>query len=156
MSELDLKKLAQIISMVGSSHDGEAFNALRLADRMIRDSGRIWPDVIKPAEELALVVEAAQVLHRENEELREELARRRGVAAVALGHVDDWMPGAEPRAKARWCLDLHATGALNLNAWEEGFLHSIVQWKGRLSRRQAPVFERLLRRVAERVGSPPP
>jgi hypothetical protein len=157
MSEpLDLQKLARIISMVGSSYDNEALNALRLADTMLRAAGMRWPDLLKPAEELAIVVEAAQVLVQENEELKAELARRRGAAAVALGHADDWYPGVAAQEKARWCLELHASGALSLKPWEQDFLNSIAEWKGRLTKRQEPVFERLLHRVAERVGRSPP
>jgi hypothetical protein len=157
MSEpLDLQKLARIISMVGSAYDNEALNALRLADTMLRAAGMRWPDLLKPAEELAIVVEAAQVLAQENEELKAELARRRGAAAVALGHADDWYPGAAAQEKARWCLELHASGTFYLNRWELTFLNSVTEWKGRLTKRQEPVFERLLRRVAERVGHSPP
>jgi hypothetical protein len=32
--------------MVGSNADGEALNAARLADRLVRDTGITWPDVL--------------------------------------------------------------------------------------------------------------
>jgi hypothetical protein len=156
MTELDWGRLARVLGLCGSVHDGEVLAAARAADKLIRGSGRTWLDLLKPSEELATVVEAAQVLVQENEELKAELARRRGAAAVALGHADDWYPGAAAQEKARWCLELCASGALYLNQWELTFLNSITEWKGRLTKRQEPVFERLLRRVAERVGRSPP
>jgi hypothetical protein len=35
--------------MTGSAHDGEATNAARLADRLVRSKGLMWGDVIPPA-----------------------------------------------------------------------------------------------------------
>jgi hypothetical protein len=49
VSELDLKKLGRVIAMVDSSRDGEALNALRLADRMLRDAGMRWEDLLSRA-----------------------------------------------------------------------------------------------------------
>jgi hypothetical protein len=41
---LDLERLARIIAMGGSGHDGEALAALRLADHSIRAAGMTWHD----------------------------------------------------------------------------------------------------------------
>jgi hypothetical protein len=153
---LDLELVARMLAVAGSTaHEGEAINAIRLVDRLLRAAGMRFPDLVASFKETAVAVEAAQVLAREVEELRAELERRRGAAAVALGHADDWYPGAAAQQKAQWCLDLHATGELWLNTWEHNFLASITEWKGQLSKRQEPVFERLLQRVAERVGRSP-
>jgi hypothetical protein len=35
--------------MLGSDHDGERANAGRLADRMVRDAGLTWCDVVMPS-----------------------------------------------------------------------------------------------------------
>lgn len=40
------RRLARLLGMVGSSHDGEALNAARLADRMVRDAGLTWHEVL--------------------------------------------------------------------------------------------------------------
>jgi hypothetical protein len=40
--------LIQCLGMIGSAHDGEALNAARLADRMVRNAGRTWANVISP------------------------------------------------------------------------------------------------------------
>jgi hypothetical protein len=39
-------RLAQLLGMVGSDHDGEALNAARLANKLVRDLGLTWPDVL--------------------------------------------------------------------------------------------------------------
>jgi hypothetical protein len=76
VSELDLKKLGRVIAMVGSSHEGEALTALRLADRMLRDAGMRWEDLLSPAHELDIATEAAVVLLAENTALRAELEQQ--------------------------------------------------------------------------------
>jgi hypothetical protein len=39
----------RILGMLGSAHDGEIAAGGRAADRLIRDAGLRWPDVILPA-----------------------------------------------------------------------------------------------------------
>ena len=39
-------RLAKLLGMVGSAHDGEALNAARLADRMVFDAGLTWASVL--------------------------------------------------------------------------------------------------------------
>src|SRR5947207_15770801 len=46
---LDRDKLVRVLGMLGSSHDGEIAAAGRAADRLLRDAGLRWPDVILPA-----------------------------------------------------------------------------------------------------------
>jgi len=43
---LNATKLAKLLGMVGSSADGEALNAARLADRMVRQAGATWFDLL--------------------------------------------------------------------------------------------------------------
>jgi hypothetical protein len=40
------EKLAAVLGMLGSTHDGEALNAARLADRMRRAAGVTWTDLL--------------------------------------------------------------------------------------------------------------
>ena len=42
-----LHKLARICGMFGSAHDGERAAAAALADRLVRDAGLSWGDVIR-------------------------------------------------------------------------------------------------------------
>jgi len=42
---IDRDRLAKLLGMLGSDHDGEVINAARAADRLVRDSGLRWPDI---------------------------------------------------------------------------------------------------------------
>jgi hypothetical protein len=42
----DRAKLAAVLGMIGSAHDGEALNAARLADRLVRQTGLTWRDIL--------------------------------------------------------------------------------------------------------------
>jgi hypothetical protein len=42
------QRLARLLGMLGSSHDGEATNAGRLADKLVKSLGMTWQDVIAP------------------------------------------------------------------------------------------------------------
>jgi hypothetical protein len=43
-------RLARLMGMVGSMHDGEALNAARLADKLVRSCGLTWAEVFAPPE----------------------------------------------------------------------------------------------------------
>jgi len=70
MSAFDLDRFVRVIAMVGSAHDGEAPAAARLAERLLRDGGLTWADLLKPHAELSVGVEAARQLLAENEQFR--------------------------------------------------------------------------------------
>jgi hypothetical protein len=42
-------KLARLLGMLGSDHLGEVANAGRLADKLVRNAGLTWSDIIAPA-----------------------------------------------------------------------------------------------------------
>lgn len=44
---IDEHKLARILGMLGSDHEGEVFNAARLAQKMLNDAGMTWADAAK-------------------------------------------------------------------------------------------------------------
>ena len=44
---LNLRRLIQIMGMTGSASDGEALNAVRKANEMLRSAGKTWADVLK-------------------------------------------------------------------------------------------------------------
>jgi hypothetical protein len=46
---LPMKRLAQLCGLFGSDHDGERATAAQMADRLVRDHGLTWPDVLRPA-----------------------------------------------------------------------------------------------------------
>lgn len=43
---LDMKKLIKLMRMTEASNDGEALNALRLANKMLKAAGKHWGDVL--------------------------------------------------------------------------------------------------------------
>jgi hypothetical protein len=49
MSRLDRGRLARVLGMVGSAHDGEVISAARLANRMVRAAGCTWVQVLAGA-----------------------------------------------------------------------------------------------------------
>jgi len=42
-------RLVRILGLLGSDHDGEVANAGRMADRLIKDRGYTWDEMIVPA-----------------------------------------------------------------------------------------------------------
>ena len=67
---LDLERLARVIAMGGSGHDGEALAALRQADRSIRDAGMTWHDVLLPGRLLEGLADEVQRLRDQLTALR--------------------------------------------------------------------------------------
>lgn len=55
---------------------------------------------------------------------------------------------ADHRAWAAWALSRTDI----LTAWEEGFLRSIQHWRGGLTGKQAPIYRRIVDRVAHEVS----
>lgn len=44
----DATRLARLLGMLGSAHDGEVLNAARMADRFVRERGLTWSQLILP------------------------------------------------------------------------------------------------------------
>jgi hypothetical protein len=49
LSPQDRHRLARLLGMTGSAHDGETLNAARLADRLVKDRGATWSEVLAAA-----------------------------------------------------------------------------------------------------------
>ena len=45
---LDRARLARVLGMLGSAHDGEALAAARQAERLRADAGLTWADIVIP------------------------------------------------------------------------------------------------------------
>jgi hypothetical protein len=156
VSELDLKKLGRVIAMVGSSHDGEALTALRLADRMLRDAAMRWEDLLSPVHELEIATEAAAVLLAENTALKTELAQLRTTGTAVAMWSDVGSAISNTQRAAQWALDLYHQGHVWLSDFEVRFLSTCTRWGGRLTPEQAPIFQRVMNLVAVRTGMTPP
>jgi len=66
----DIQKLAKLLGMIGSNHDGEALAAARKAYEMVERIGTTWPDLLQVpvtvdtvAEQPAHRSEAQRLLH---------------------------------------------------------------------------------------------
>ena len=79
---LDLERLARILAMGGSEHDGEALAAFRQAERSIRAGGMTWHDVLLPGQ----LIEA---LTAEVQQLRDELTTMRADKAAEIQRLRD-------------------------------------------------------------------
>jgi hypothetical protein len=156
VSELDLEKVGRVIAMVGSSHEGEALTALRLADRMLRDAGMRWEDLLAPFHQLEIATEAAAILHAENTALKSELDHLQDTGTAIAIWQDIGATSSNTRMAARWALDLHGSGRVWLSAFELAFLKTCTEWAGHLTPRQRPIFQRIMDRIVERTGELPP
>jgi hypothetical protein len=157
VSALDLKRLARILGVAGSSsHEGEALNAIRAADRMIRAAGATWNDLLTAQDQLAVACEAAAVLAAENLSLRAELDQLRAAGTAVAVWQDVGAAITSSRSAAQWALGLHDRGDVWLTDFEVAFLNTCMGWTGRLTPRQQPVFTRIMDRIVERTGMQPP
>jgi hypothetical protein len=161
--KLDRDKLGRVLAMASSDYDGEAENALRLAVRIVAEAGISWRALLaEPTEQLqaqlSTATEAAAVLLAENNMLRAELDQARTAPAPGSAWLDvrDATPNGTRKA-ALWLLQLHDEGRISLNAkFEFDFVKTCSTWRGPLTSRQAPIFERILQMIVERTGLTPP
>jgi hypothetical protein len=152
--KLDLDRIGKLLGVAGTSaHEGEAVNAIRAADRPLREAGMRWPDLTDGYHQAEIATQAAAVLVAELKEARERLA------ALDTGR-GEWrrVPQTSNRHQtaAAWCLDQYEEGDLYLNSFEYDFLSTIADWRGPLTQRQRPVFQKIIRAVVAGSGRPPP
>lgn len=87
---LDLERLARILAMGGSEHDGEALAAFRQAERSIRAGEMTWHDVLLPGQ----LIEA---LTAEAQQLRDELTMLRAAKAAETEQLRDALAAVRRR-----------------------------------------------------------
>ena len=149
MNPLHRRRLGQLLGMTASEHDGEALNALRLAQSFMRQHEITWFDVLVAAgdgelvaklrHDLDIATQACALLLAENEKLRAKAPEWQTTTVVASGR--------DHRSLALWCLDLANSGRIRFNDFEQRFLRSVAGWDGALKAKQQPVFQRILERV---------
>jgi hypothetical protein len=119
-------RLARLLGMTGSAHDGEVVNAARLADRLVRENGLTWRDVVAPVGRgLASVPEP--------EDVSIDAIRR------------DW------RRAAQWCL---SRGGNVLRGKDRDFLHTIAGYRHCPSDAQLVWLQGLVNRTLAAGGAP--
>jgi hypothetical protein len=156
VAALDLEKLAKLLGMVGSAHAGERENAIRLADRMLRDAGMGWPDLLAPFHKLDIATEAARQLLAENLSLKAELDQLHSSGTAIAAWAEVPAERAVSCAIAEWALDLHRRKLVSLSNWEVGFLNRCTTWVGRLTPAEQPQFRPIIDRIINRTGRQPP
>jgi hypothetical protein len=157
VSELDLKKLGRVIAMVSSSHEGEALNATRLADRMLRDAGMRWEDLLSPAHELEVATKAAAVLLAENTALKAEVEQLRTTGTAIATWSEVGAAISDTQRAAAWALELHCQRMAWLTPPETDFLTTVRDhWRGPLTSPQACWFRSIIDRICTRTGLQPP
>lgn len=124
---LDFDRLAKVLGMVGSAHEGEALNALRQADMMLRSAGLTWLGLCGALQEIGR-------LTAEVERLQAELKR--------IADDDTWQPPHVAIARR-----LKDDIRLDLSDWERDFLNSIAERFEPLTLKQQAVFDRIRRKA---------
>ena len=152
MNPLDSQRLAKIMGLTDSAHDGEALVAVRKANAQIVAAGMTWDEILRPSDNLRIAVDAARLLLSENEALRNEIERlRRG----ARDH-DDWHSVRDHGAQARWCLGLHADGEVCLNDIDQEFLSAVSRWSADLPKGHEAILSKVVADVRRRTGRSAP
>jgi hypothetical protein len=142
LAPADQQKLARLLGMLGSSADGEALNAARLAQRLITAANVTWAELVAAP---AAPTPAEIDLHRI--ELLERDAFERGRQAGLAERQE------QPRSFPAWADHcLHQCTRL-LTAWETKFLDDFIakRWSTPTPK-QRLVFER----ISARCGLPLP
>jgi hypothetical protein len=119
LDQRDREKLIKLLGMIGSSADGEALNAARLANKLVSDRGLTWGQV--------LAVNGAQVWPQG--------------AHQTVWPQSSWSPPPPPRPSQmeRWrtVADFIKTyRAAEINDWEQHFLASILSKRSALTPKQ--------------------
>jgi hypothetical protein len=131
---IDRGRLVKLLGMLGSDHEGERVNAGMLADRLVRDAGITWAEIVNGSD---IAIQAVRRLLAENDELRAELAQLRAVAII---------PSAQPWRDADDADDAIEALLLwraHLNEWEQGFLSSLLRRRRRLTEKQYAALARI-------------
>jgi hypothetical protein len=153
---LDTVRLAKVLGLLGSSHDGERANAGRLANQLVKTAGMSWAEFLAANDREQVATEAAAVLLAETEALRAENTALRS----ANGHAGVWQDVGSSlgnhRAAAEWALAMYEKHAIGLTQRELEFLRTCKRWHGRLTLRQQPWFAELMARISARTGERPP
>jgi hypothetical protein len=126
VTTLDPDKLGKVLALLTSDHEGEVIAAARAACAMLDRAGMTWP------------------------ELAEQLVN--GVPPEH--HYDSYEP---PPRKPRYpyreaadeALQFSIDKRITLSMFEVNFLGTVRTWRGVLTAKQQPIFERIMDKVNE-------
>jgi hypothetical protein len=158
-NELDRDKLAKVLGMLGSAHEGEIAAAGRAANQMIRAAGTTWPALCNAdAKYLELALSNStkselKALRAENARLQYENGRLQHEIEVlrALETAPpEWSEPADEDEQIKLCIEWRPY----LDEFERQFVMSLLG-KRRLDRHQAAHLWAIVlktRTVARRIG----
>jgi len=134
-----LKRLAQLLGMIGSTHDGEALNAARAAQRLLGSLSLTWEEVLS---------------NETTQGYPEEFVRKVAQEAYAQG-LQDGRTQATPKPRASYsgyARMILANFPDILSDWETGFLDSWTEKRYPPTEKQIAIFKR----IAQKTGQPIP
>jgi hypothetical protein len=147
MKQALCEQLAKRLGMVGSDHDGEALNAARAADKLIKEHNLTWAEALSSngSDNPLLLQRELAAVRRENQQLRAQLAAR----PSPFGQQS-----SENHAlQAQWALDQRT---IPLDTYELEFLVNIAGRPWPLTERQRSFFTRIMLKVRRLSGETPP
>jgi hypothetical protein len=142
LAPADQQKLARLLGMLGSSHDGEALTAARLAQRLLATANVTWVELIAvPAAPTPAEIDLARVEQLERDAY--ERGRKAGLAERQ----------EQPSSYPAWADHCLQQCARLLTPWESQFLGNFIaqRWAAPTPKQHA-VFVR----IAARCGVPLP
>ena len=150
---MDRGRLAQLLGMLGSSHDGEVVNAGRLAVRMLKQAGVTWQQLLAPTvngHNESVVIDAARALLAENDQLKDEVEdlrdQLRRARQRSLQTPNSW---GKPRSTADK-IEQALSWVAVLSDWEREFTVSIAgHW--RLTEKQQARLDAIILKI-ERIA----
>lgn len=151
-TQLDRARLAKLLGMLGSAHDGERDNAARMAHDMVREAGGTWESVLRAnAGELSEAQrftkeDLAYAYDRGYREGRNDGVQQ-GMAEERANHTSAQFLSVTPRPGQEWrdlAKDILARFNSKTTHWEKEFLTSFLTrgWP-HPTPRQRDVFERI-------------
>ena len=152
---MDMDRLIKILGMTGSTHDGEALSALRMAQKLMAANGKTWKDLIgAPQPQQGAAGAGWDPFAHAREKAQREAQRQREREEYARARENDH---ASEQARQREineaglkhaCLRMLDEFPQLLTDWEKEFLESFKDrpdwWS--MTEKQRAVFERILAR----------
>lgn len=135
LADRDRRRVVAAAALMTSDKDGEALAAVRATCRMLAPHGVGIADLIAAA----LSAGALETARRNTPE--ERPSSPRPAAAPSWGYMS-----SQPQRMARMCL----MQSDYLNAWERGFLNSIVR-ESSLTRRQQDKLDAIVAKIDEQM-----
>jgi hypothetical protein len=130
----DRTRLANLLGMLGSEHDGEIINAARAATRLVRDRGLTWHQVLAPKSS-----PQARLPPREPRKSRPAPAGPT-LADLLADWPDTW------HEVVTHCRSAAPAGVLG--RWDADFLRVLAGYKNRPSPKQCDALFNLAQKVA--------